>query len=290
MQPIPALMLLAGGAALAAFPSADIAPQEPAPKPRILVVNDDGIESPGLAALVKALSGFADVEVCAPDGNRSGASQSIAGFGRPLHVKEVEMEGALRAYAIDGQPADATAYGLHTHGTLQPATGSRFALVVSGINAGTNLGSVSYYSGTIGAAREALFHQVPAVAVSAQRGADLEQAAAATAVFIERLLTYGPDAGVVYNVNLPAGIGPDTEWSATRMGDAEVRIVGVGDSQPQDDGWMVRMKLQRPIAHGAEGDLAAVIDEGKAAVVPLRFDATDDGERARLAAMLAGRD
>ena len=146
MQPIPALLLLAGGAALAAFPSADAAPQEPAAKPRILVVNDDGIESPGLAALVKALAGFADVVVCAPDGNRSGASQSIAGFGRPLMVREAQVEGALAARAIDGQPADATAYGLHSGGLgslLPTAGGSRFQLVVSGINAGTNLGSVS---------------------------------------------------------------------------------------------------------------------------------------------------
>lgn len=284
MQSIPALILLAGGAALAAFPSADVAPQEPAPKPRILVVNDDGIESPGLIALVKAMSAVADVVVCAPDGNRSGASQSIAGFGRPIEFHAQLIDGAKLAWSVDGQPADATAAGLHATGQ------GPFDLVVSGINAGTNLGSVSYYSGTIGAAREALFHGVPAVAVSAQRGADLEQAAAATAGFVVRLLAAGPRTDVVYNVNLPAGIAADTPWSASRMGEAEVRITGLRSAQEDGGRMLLRFQLGRPGELATDGDLAAVLQRGEATVVPLRFDATDDAELARLTALLAGQD
>lgn len=126
----------------------------------ILMVNDDGIQSENLALMCRAAAARGHkVSVCAPSVQQSGKGQSFTVF-TPLMVKECEMEGAEAAWAVDGTPADCSRLGFMALMNEKPD------LVISGINYGYNTGLATYLSGTVGAAREAAFRHIPAMAVS----------------------------------------------------------------------------------------------------------------------------
>ena len=127
---------------------------------RILITNDDGIGAEGIRKLAETARRFGDVTVVAPDGQRSAASHHCI-FSRPLILKEYDfgLEG-IRAYTLDGTPADCVRVGIFA------AMDSRPDVVLSGINHGYNISSDIQYSGTVGAALEAAFLGVHAVAVS----------------------------------------------------------------------------------------------------------------------------
>ncbi|XP_024017797.1 uncharacterized protein LOC21387954 [Morus notabilis] len=130
-------------------------------KPAIMVTNDDGINAPGLRALVHALvsTDLYVVQVCAPDSNKSAVSHSIT-YRHPLVVKQVEIQGAT-AFAVSGTPADCASLGVSK--ALFPSIPD---LVVSGINEGSNLGCNIVYSGTVAGAREAFLDGIPSVSLS----------------------------------------------------------------------------------------------------------------------------
>ncbi|GFR42531.1 hypothetical protein Agub_g3431 [Astrephomene gubernaculifera] len=133
-------------------------------RPRILVSNDDGINAPGIKALVGELvkANFADVYVCAPSGERSAQSHAIT-LGRYLSCVPADpVPGVVEAYAVDGTPADSVMLALCSP-VFQDIT---FDLVLSGINRGDNCGLHVIYSGTVGAAREAACKGIPAMALS----------------------------------------------------------------------------------------------------------------------------
>ncbi|MBF0138079.1 MAG: 5'/3'-nucleotidase SurE [Magnetococcus sp. DMHC-1] len=121
----------------------------------ILIANDDGIQSPGLKILADAVGRLGEVTVVAPDRNRSGASHSIT-VERTLQATDYGQ----RWYGLDGTPADCIQVATRQILTSPPD------LVVSGINTGANMAEDLYYSGTVGAAREAVLQGIPALAVS----------------------------------------------------------------------------------------------------------------------------
>src|SRR5580765_7601062 len=123
--------------------------------PNILLTNDDGYQAEGLRALAAALEGFATVSIVAPSREQSGAAQSLT-LRQPIVCNRI----GEREWAIDGTPADCVIVALHK---LLP---EKVDLVISGINHGGNLGENAYYSGTVGAAREAALHHMPALAMS----------------------------------------------------------------------------------------------------------------------------
>jgi 5'-nucleotidase len=128
---------------------------------RILVTNDDGIESPGLLKLAQALSDLGSLVVLAPESERSGASASIG----PMHLEtpqlsRVSLPGIEEAWALSGPPA------LCVLSAQSGLFGGRFDLVVSGINAGLNPGPSVLHSGTVGAAFTAFETGTTAIAVS----------------------------------------------------------------------------------------------------------------------------
>ncbi len=126
----------------------------------LLITNDDGIEAPGIAHLTLAMSGIDTVFVAAPLKNCSAIGHAIT-IDRDICVKSFSPKhGAQQRLGVDGTPADAVKYALKHHWHTLPD------LVVSGINAGPNVGYNVHYSGTVGAAFEALFHGVSSVAVS----------------------------------------------------------------------------------------------------------------------------
>lgn len=122
---------------------------------KILVSNDDGVQAPGIAMLAKTLAEIADVTVVAPDRNRSGASNSLT-LDNPLRVRKLENG----YYSVEGTPTDCV------HLALTGLFDHPFDMVVSGINAGSNLGDDIFYSGTVAAAMEGRFLGFPAIAVS----------------------------------------------------------------------------------------------------------------------------
>ena len=165
-----------------------------------LLVNDDGIGSKPMQALCRALAARGHrVTVSAPQTQQSGKSHSFTIFD-PVRVRKAEVEGAEAAWAVAGTPVDCARLGL-----MQLAE-KPVDLVISGINDGMNVGTATYVSGTVGAAREAAFMQGRAMAVSIMMDAPEETLLffcewIATAA--ERLLTYDAPWGSVVNINAP---------------------------------------------------------------------------------------
>lgn len=168
---------------------------------RILVTNDDGIDSAGIRTLAVALAKFADVYVSAPEKNESGASQSSRLLRSRATATPVDMSAPIQAIAVNGTPADSTGFGIDYFGRDLPID-----LVVSGVNDGGNYGDAYFYSGTIGAAFQALAQGVPAIAVSQDDGRDeFDVAARFTVDVVKSVLSEPLPDGVLLSINVPAG-------------------------------------------------------------------------------------
>lgn len=233
---------------------------------RILVTNDDGVDSPLLAALVEELRSLGEVVVSAPRTNQSGSSQATTSGS--LRVEKILRDGALFGYGVVGTPADALRYGLLVLGKDVP-----FDLVVSGINNGANVGKVSHMSGTVGAAMQAVYLGVPAIAVSQDTsGVDTSVTARLAAQVVSRYRREGAPSGVVISINVPRGV---LKGVAVRpMGDA---YLGAGIYELTSD-----------TPEALEYERSRIIDEsqnnasdtwayqnGYATVTPLQLDWTD---------------
>nr|WP_228035078.1 5'/3'-nucleotidase SurE [Oculatella sp. LEGE 06141] len=158
-----------------------------------VLTNDDGIDAPGLQALWRAVGQHG--VIVAPQQHHSGCSHQVS-TGAPIHVhKRSDTE-----FAIAGTPADCTRIALsHLHPTAE--------WVLSGINAGGNLGADVYISGTVAAVREAAFHRVPGIAISHYihrgRAIDWQRASHLAAQVITKLLQTPLEPTYFWNVNLP---------------------------------------------------------------------------------------
>lgn len=255
------------------MPPATLAQDEASALPpwRILVTNDDGIGTKALAQLVAALGEHAEVVVCAPDGNRSGSSQSVNAWTKSMAVETAEVEGASLAVAVGGSPADAVAYGLLELGKERP-----FDLVVSGINVGANVGELSHYSGTVGAAMEAVYRGVPAIAVSqGGRTRDYAFSARFTANFVTQLRAHGTRPGVVYSINVPGVPEPERKGVALRpMGGSYLVLRGWTERKTESGkpGAVAKLGLVRSAPAGSDSE---AYGQGYVTVTPLQFDWTD---------------
>src|SRR3954468_2089237 len=123
---------------------------------RILVTNDDGVYSPGIAALAQVAAKFGEVRVVAPDVERSAAGQSITA-SRPLSYKR-NPSTEVETYRVNGTPADCVALGAHNW--------EKVDVVLSGINLGSNLGNAMWHSGTLAAAKQAALFGMRGIAFS----------------------------------------------------------------------------------------------------------------------------
>lgn len=160
----------------------------------LILTNDDGIDAPGIRALLKAVEGQ-KVIVAAPVDHLSGCGHQVT-TTKAINVQQ-RSEGE---YAIAGTPADCTRLAL-SHLCQNPQ------FVLSGINAGGNMGADVYISGTVAAVREAAFHGVPGIAVSrylkGKKNVDWDTAARWTAKVLADLLHRSIEVGTYWNVNLP---------------------------------------------------------------------------------------
>ena len=162
---------------------------------KLLLSNDDGIDAPGLHALLAAARDFGEPVIVAPAGPQSGVSHTVT-WEKGVRL---EARGADR-FAVHGTPADCARLGL-----LRVAPDAKW--VLSGINHGGNLGADVYYSGTVAAVREAVLHGWPGIAFSQylrdDTALDWPRATRWVARVLADLLPRPVEPGLFYNVNLP---------------------------------------------------------------------------------------
>lgn len=168
---ITAMFVTAGACAGSSDEASDTSTTAPSPPPvlRVLVTNDDGVRAPGIDALTQALSKLPDTQVTiiAPAENQSGVGGKVTGGN--LVATDATTKSGLSAKAVKGTPTDAVIYALDQKGMEQ-----RPHVVLSGVNEGPNLGPVVDLSGTVGAARSAARHGIPALAASQGLGSRVD--------------------------------------------------------------------------------------------------------------------
>ncbi|WP_281717306.1 5'/3'-nucleotidase SurE [Alistipes senegalensis] len=168
----------------------------------ILVTNDDGYDSKGLAAAVEVARNFGRVVVVAPETTQSGMSQAITMYN-PLYLRRVCEEEGLEIYAFSGTPVDCVKMAFD-----YLLRDERVDLVISGINHGSNSAVNVLYSGTMGAAIEGSFYGCPSVGLSLDdhRGdADFDAAAAYGKRIVGDILAAKIELPLCLNVNVPVG-------------------------------------------------------------------------------------
>lgn len=239
-------------------------------KPNILLTNDDGYGAEGLRALQEALEDFATVWVVAPFAEQSGTAQSLT-LRRPIVVHSKSE----RHWAVDGTPADAVIVALHR---LLP---ERPDLVISGINHGANMGENVYYSGTVGAAREAALHHIPAVAMSlCSRKLNFGNAARIARSAAEIISKEGLPDQVLLNVNVPEPWSGEVRFTRQSRKITRNQLTEGKDPKGRSYYWIFEQKIDKDIE--PDTDYAAVF-AGDASVTPLHLDPTHDESLERLA-------
>ena len=160
----------------------------------ILVSNDDGVNAPGIKALTDALSTIANVLTVAPDRNCSGASNSLT-LTNPLRINRLDNSYV----SVNGTPTDCVHLAIRQLCDVEPH------IVVSGINAGANMGDDTLYSGTVAAAMEGRFLGLPAIAISlvGHKGEHYHSAAVYAVKLVKGLLAHPLPKDQILNVNVP---------------------------------------------------------------------------------------
>ena len=262
--------------------------------PLILITNDDGVLSPGLAAAVAAVRDLGEVLVVAPSQQQSASGRAFFG-DKEAQLRAVDLVvggAAVRAYACDCSPALAV-----QHGVAVLCRERRPDLAISGINYGENLGFNVTLSGTVGAALQAAERRIPALAVSLQTdhryhfqygAVDWPAAAHFTRLFAERMLRQALPADVhVLNVVVPEHATARTPSRITRLARQSyfdtVLETPSATSRIGDGHFGVHIDADRL---EPDSDIYALVHDGVVSVTPLSLDLTSRVDRAALGTLL----
>ena len=233
---------------------------------RILIANDDGIYSPGLAALAEVASGFGDVLIVAPDVEQSSMGHAITA-SRPLTYRRTPIEG-FEAYRVNGTPADCVTLGAHNWG--------RVDLVLSGINLGSNLGNSMWHSGTLAAAKQATLLGLRGFAFSTPvttQDPDFAKLKPFVATVLGLIL---PDKALrLVNVNLP----PEPRglrWTRQSVRHYDGKVVPGVDPGGRPHFWLT----VRPIEELEQGTDRWAVEHDYVSMTPLRLDLTSEPDLA----------
>jgi 5'-nucleotidase len=228
---------------------------------RILVSNDDGIYSPGIAALAEVATEFGEVRVVAPDVERSAAGHSITASA-PLSYRATSIAN-LAAFRVNGTPADSVSLGAHMWGGVD--------LVLSGLNLGFNLGNAIWHSGTLAAAKQAVLLGMRGAALSIPAGADQELESIKP--WIHRIIKTILDEPLLrlVNVNLPRS-PRGMLWTRVSIRQYDGRIIPMKDPQNRDVYWF----SVRPLEGAEEGTDRWAVEQSWISLTPLRLDLTDE--------------
>lgn len=235
-------------------------------QPLILATNDDGIGAPGLLALVEALSTVGEVVVFAPDRQQSAVGHCVS-LHRPLRVTRLRDGWHM----VDGTPTDCVMLA------VRRLLGRKPDLVVSGVNAGANLGDDVTYSGTVAGAYEGMLLGMPAFAVStvAYKPVHFETAARFAEKLARYILANGLPEETALNVNVPdLPYGQLEGVAVTRMGrrNYQDEIVERHDPRGQLYYWIGGAA---PTHYPEEGTDFAAIEKKMISVTPLHRDLTN---------------
>ncbi len=229
---------------------------------RLLISNDDGIYSPGLALLANVARHFGDVQVVAPDGERSSASHSISAT-RPLRYRRTRVIDGIESYRVNGTPADCVALGMFHQRDVD--------VVLSGVNLGPNMGNGLWHSGTLAAAHQAALLGARGIAFSTPavgESPDLEGLEPYIRRVLEILL---PRSELrLVNVNLPAkprGI----RWVRQAVEQYDGEVVPARDPYERPVFWIAVTQLREP----AENTDLWAFERGYITITPIRLDLTD---------------
>lgn len=236
---------------------------------RILLSNDDGILAPGIAAMHRELAELGEVTVVAPDSVQSASAHAIT-INAPLTAVKVQVQQEFYGWAVNGRPADCVKLAIAELMDQPPD------LVVSGINDGANVSINVLYSGTVAAAAEGALLGAPSIAVSLERGVELDFARAA--MIARELIRCAVDSGLgkgqLLNINIPdltngppKGVRVVTQ-SVQRMVDGYISREGPDGSVQ----YFLEGKFDRP-GDKIETDLRGLVN-GYVVVTPLHFDLT----------------
>ena len=235
---------------------------------KILVSNDDGIEAPGIRMLAQRMRELGEVTIVAPDKNRSGASNSLT-LDMPIRLDELE-EGVFR---VAGTPTDCV------HVALTGLLESDPDIVVSGINAGSNLGDDVIYSGTVAAAMEGRFLGFPAVALSLAfdeppSEMHFDTAGEAAVRLVSRLQQDPLPPDTILNVNIPNCPWPDVRgFEVTRLGHRHRAepVVKTTDPRGREMYWIGPAGSEQDAGPGTDFD---AIRRSYISVTPIHVDLT----------------
>lgn len=232
----------------------------------ILITNDDGIYSPGIAALANIAKTFGTVRIVAPDVEQSSMGHAIT-HSRPLSYKKspIAFEG-IDAFRVNGTPADCVALGLH----LYPDTN----VVLSGINMGPNLGNSMWHSGTLAAAKQAVLLGVKGIALSTPVGQtepDFEKLKPFVVNSLKELFINNELA--LYNVNFPPE-PKGVRWTRQSVRLYDGNVVPGEDPMGRKHFWIT----VTPLEPAEEDTDRWAVDHGYVSITPLRLDLTNEAE------------
>lgn len=246
---------------------------------RILISNDDGYQAPGIRALAAALAEHGDITVVAPDRDRSGASNSLT-LEYPIRAS-TQPDGFI---CVDGTPTDCV------HLAITGLLDEEPDIVVSGINAGANMGDDVLYSGTVAAAMEGRFLGLPAIAVSlaSHQPKHYVTAARVACELLLRLVRDPLPADTILNVNVPdLPYDQLAGYEATRLGHRHKSepVVRAQDPRGRPIFWVGPAGAEQDAGPGT--DFHAV-RQGKVSITPIQVDLTRYDALDKVAGWLAG--
>lgn len=233
---------------------------------KILITNDDGIYSPGIAALAKIAGAFGEVRIVAPDVEQSSMGHAIT-HSRPLSLKKspIAFEG-IEAYRVNGTPADCVALGLH----IYPDTD----VVLSGINMGPNLGNSMWHSGTLAAAKQAVLLGITGIALSTPVGKTEPDFEAFSSYVKESLeLVFENKHLGLYNINFPP-VPQGIRWARQSVRLYDGHVVPGLDPMGRKHYWITVKALEE----AEEGTDRWAVEHDFVSITPLRLDLTHDQE------------
>ena len=236
---------------------------------RILLSNDDGDFAPGLACLAEALSAIAEVTVVAPERDRSGASNSLT-LDRPLHLHKAHNG----FYYVNGTPTDCV--HLAVTGMLDTLPD----MVVSGINAGANMGDDTIYSGTVAAATEGFLLGIPSLAVSLNSASskNFSTAARVAADMVQRFKDNKFHEPVLLNINVPDISYEELKgMEVTRLGRRHKAEAVVKSQTPRGE-TVYWVGAAGPAQDAGEGTDFFSIQHDRVSLTPLQIDLTRYGQ------------
>jgi 5'-nucleotidase len=239
----------------------------------MLISNDDGIYSPGLAVLARTAARFGEIRIVAPDVEQSSMGHAIT-HSRPLSIRRTRIQD-FDAWRVNGTPADCVALGTSQWEGVD--------VVLSGVNLGANLGNSTWHSGTLAAAKQAALLGFRGIALSTPVTDDESDFSALVPWLVRVLEILLPETDLpLVNVNFPPQ-PTGLYWTRQSVRQYDGRVVPGQDPRGRPHYWIT----VAPLEEAEEGTDRWAVERGLVSLTPLRLDLTDEAALARVAGAAA---